>query len=75
MKRIVSTVLVVGLLALPGVPALAPVASAEHVTEQALMEQLTKIKAMVGDLEMKMTTKKMLMMDPKGTDKTMDMLM
>ncbi len=79
MKRIVSTVRVVGLLALAGILAVAPVpvgsvAYAEHVTEQVLMDQLTKIKTMVSEMEMKMKTKQM-MMDPKGMDKTMDMLM
>jgi len=79
MKRIVSTVLVVSLLALGSVLAVAPapggsVAYAEHVTEQVLMDQLTKIKTMVSEMEMKMKTKQM-MMDPKGMDKTMDMLM
>lgn len=73
MKWIVSTVLVVSLLVLPGVLAPAPVAYAEHVTEQTIMDQLGKIKAMVTDIEMKMKTKTM-MMDPKGRDKTMDML-
>ena len=79
MKRIVSTVLVVSLLALGSVlaVALAPggsVAYADHVSEQALMDQLTKIKRMVSDTEMKMKTKKM-MMEPMGMHKTMDMLM
>jgi len=79
MKRIVSTVRVVGLLALAGILAVAPVpvgsvAYAEHATEQVLMDQLTKIKTMVSEMEMKMKTKQM-MMDPKGMDKTMDMLM
>ena len=79
MKRIVSTVLVASLLALASILAVAPVpvgsvAYAEHVTEQVLMDQLTKIKRMVSDIEMKMKTGKM-MMEPMGTHKTMDMLM
>lgn len=79
MKRIVSIVLMVGLLALPGVLAVGPalggsVAYADHVTEQVLMDQLTKIKTMVSDIEMKMKAKKM-MMEPMGMHKTMDMLM
>lgn len=79
MKRIVSTVLVVSLLALGSVLAVAPalggsVAYADHVTEQVLMEQLTKIKTMVSDIEMKMKTKKM-MMSHKGMDQSMEMLM
>ena len=78
MKQIVSTVLVVSFLALVGVFALAPVplgsvASAE-VTEKELMDQLTKIKKMVSDMEMKMKSKKM-MMDSMGKEKTMKMLM
>lgn len=74
MKRIVSTILVVSLLALPGVLALAPVAYAEHVTEQVLTEQLGKIKAMIAEMETKMKTKKM-MMSHKGMDQSMEMLM
>ena len=79
MKRIVSTVLVVSLLALGSVLAVGPtplgsVAYAEHVTEQVLMEQLGKIKTMVSDIEMKMKTKKM-MMSHKGMDQSMEMLM
>lgn len=79
MKRFVSTVRVVGLLALAGILAVAPVpvgsvAYAENVTEQVLMDQLGKIKTIVSEMEMKMKTKQM-MMDPKGMDKTMDMLM
>ena len=79
MKRIVSTVLVASLLALGSVLAVAPVpggsvAYADHYSEQVLMDQLTKIKTMVSEMEMKMKTKQM-MMDPKGMDKTMDMLM
>ncbi|MBI3007183.1 MAG: hypothetical protein HYY53_02600 [candidate division NC10 bacterium] len=78
MKRIVSTVLMASLLALPGVLAVGPalggsVAYADHVTEQVLMDQLTKIKTMASDIEMKMKTKKM--MEPMGMHKTMDMLM
>lgn len=79
MKRILSTIRVVSLLALGSILAVAPVpvgsvVYAEHVTEQVLMDQLTKIKTMVSEMEMKMKTKQM-MMDPKGMDKTMDMLM
>lgn len=73
MKRILASVLVVTFLALGPIP-VGSVAYAEHVTEQVLMDQLTKIKAMVAEMEMKMMSKKM-MMDPKGMDKTMDMLM
>ncbi|MGH7378286.1 MAG: hypothetical protein ACREKK_12810, partial [Candidatus Methylomirabilales bacterium] len=74
MKRIVSTVLMASLLALPGVLAAGPapwgsVAYADHVTEQVLMDQLTKIKRTVSDIEMKMKTKKM-MMEPTGMHKT-----
>jgi len=79
MKRIVSTVLVASLVALGSVLAMGPapvgsVAYAEHVTEQVLMDQLTKIKTMVSDIEMKMKTKKM-MMSHKGMDQSMEMLM
>ncbi len=79
MKRIVSTVRVVGLLALASILAVAPVpvgsvAYAEHVTEQVLMEQLGKAKAMIAEMEMKMKTKKM-MMSHKGMDQSMEMLM
>lgn len=79
MKRIVSTVLVASLLALGSVLAVGPapwgsVAYADHYSEKVLMDQLTKIKTMVSDVEMKMKTKKM-MMEPMGMDKTMDMLM
>ena len=78
MKRIVSTVLVVSLLALGSVlaVALAPggsVAYADHYSEQVLMDQLSKIKTMVSDIEMKMKTKKM--MEPMGMHKTMEKLM
>jgi hypothetical protein len=79
MKRIVSTVLVASLLALGSVLAVGPapvgsVAYAEHVTEQVLMDQLGKVKAMIADIEMKMKTKKM-MMSHKGMDQSMEMLM
>ena len=79
MKRIVSTVRVVGLLALASILVVAPVpvasvAYAEHVTEQVLMDQLGKVKAMIAEMEMKMKTKKM-MMSHKGMDQSMDMLM
>ena len=73
MKRFVSTILVVSLLAMPGVLGLAPVAYAEHVTEQVLTEQLGKIKAMIAEMEMKIKTKKM--MSHKGMDQSMEMLM
>lgn len=78
MTRILATVLAVSLLALSGVLAVAPalpgsVASAE-VSDQELMDQLTKIHKMVTDLEMKMKGKKM-MMDAMGKEKTMKMLM
>lgn len=71
MKRFVSTILVVSLLALAP---LGPVAYAEHITEQVLMDQLGKIKAMISEMETKMKTKQM-MMSHKAMDQTMDMLM
>ncbi len=78
MKRIVSTALLVSLLALVSVFAVAPaplgsVAYAE-VSDTALMDQLTKIKEMAADIEMKMKAKKM-MMDAMGKEKTMERLM
>ena len=78
MKQIISTVLVVSLLTLVGVFALAPVplgsVAYAEVTEKELMDQLTKIKKMVSDMEMKMKSQKM-MMDSMGKEKTMKMLM
>ncbi len=78
MKRIVSTVLVVGLLGLAGVLAVPPVPTGSvayaEVSEKEIMDQLTKIHKMVTELEMKMKSKKM-MMDAMGKEKTMKMLM
>lgn len=78
MKRIVSTVLVVSFLTLAGIFAVAPVpfgsvAYAAEVTDKQLMDQLSKIKKMVSEIEMKMKSKKM-MMDAMGMEKTMKML-
>lgn len=78
MKRIVSTVLVVGLLGLAGVLAVPPVPTGSvayaEVSEKEIMDQLTKIQKMVSDMEMMMKSKKM-MMDAMGKEKTMKMLM
>lgn len=81
MKWIISTVLVVSLLTLPDVFAVVPVpsgpgasAAEKETSDKEIMDQLTKIKKMVSDIEMKMKSKKM-MMDAMGKEKTMKMLM
>ncbi|MBI3330196.1 MAG: hypothetical protein HYZ81_26245 [Nitrospinae bacterium] len=78
MKRIVSTVLVVTFLSLAGVFSVAPVplesVAYAQASDKAIMDQLTKIKAMVADVEMKVQSKKMAM-DAMGMEKTMKMLM
>ncbi|MBI4610475.1 MAG: hypothetical protein HY726_15870 [Candidatus Rokubacteria bacterium] len=77
MKRTVSSILMVGVLGLAvlfaGTPV--PVGSPAYaeVTEKQLMDQLSKIKKIVSDIETKMKSKKM-MMDAMGMDKTMKML-
>ena len=86
MKQIVSTTLVVSLLTLAGVFAVVPVPSGsvasaadketsdKETSDKEIMDQLTKIKKMVSDIEMKVKSKKM-MMDAMGKEKTMKMLM
>jgi len=78
MKRIVSTALVVSFLALAGALSVVPVrldsVAYAEVSDKAIMDQLTKIKMMVADLEMKVQSKKMAM-DAMGKEKTMKMLM
>lgn len=78
MKRTVSMILMVSVLGLAVVFAVPPVpvgspAYAAEVTEKQLMDQLSKIKKMVSDIETKMKSKKM-MMDAMAMDKTMKML-
>jgi hypothetical protein len=77
MKRIVASIVAVSVLTLAGVlvePSLPSGAvMAAEVSEQEVMNELTKVKKMVADLEAKMKSKKM-MMDAMGRDKTMKML-
>ena len=77
MKRILSSILVVAVLALAGAPAVAPtlsrsVAFAEP-SDQDLMGQLAKVKKMVGDIDKMMKPGKMKM-DAAGRDSMMKML-
>ena len=77
MKRIVVSIVVVSFLALAGVLIEPPLPSgsvaAAEVSEKQVMDELTKVKKMVTDMEMKMKSKKM-MMDSMGREKTMKML-
>ena len=77
MKRIVASIVAVSFLALAGVLIEPPLPSssvaAAEVSEKEVMDELTKVKKMVTDMEMKMKSKKM-MMDTMGREKTMKML-
>lgn len=78
MKRIVSIVVVLTLMTLASTVAVVPVrvdsVAYAEVSDRQLMDQLTKIKKMTADIEMKMQGKKM-MMDAMGRERTMKMLM
>jgi hypothetical protein len=77
MKRIVASIVVVSFLTLAGVLVVPPLPSgsvaAAEMSEKEVMDELTKVKKMVADMEMKMKSKKM-MMDAMGREKTMKML-
>lgn len=76
MKRIVSTVMVVSVLALAGIPAAAPLldgsAAYAETTEKQITDEIGKIKKMVADLEKQISSSRP--MTTAGKDKTVEML-
>ena len=77
MKRILSAILVVAVLAVAGVPAVAPTLSGSVVfaepSDKDLMTQMAKVNKMVGDIEKMMKPGKMKM-DAAGRESMMKML-
>lgn len=77
MKRVVVTALVLSILVLPGVFSTTPVLSGSvayaQVADPAILEQLTKIRMMVADLEMKVHSREMVM-SATARERAMQML-
>jgi hypothetical protein len=76
MRRIASIVVIVGLLALVGIPAAGPFpdgsAASAQVSDRQIQDEISKIKKMVTDLEKQIaSTRKMTAV---GMEKTMKML-
>jgi hypothetical protein len=75
MKRTVSTVIVVSFLALAGAPATAPFLDGPayaQTGDKQIMDEISKIKKMVADLEKQITSSRST--TAAGKDKTMKML-
>ncbi|OLC38742.1 MAG: hypothetical protein AUH81_03430 [Candidatus Rokubacteria bacterium 13_1_40CM_4_69_5] len=76
MRRIVSTIMIVSFLALAGIPAPAPFlegsAAYAQASDKQIMDELSKIKKMVADLEKQISSSRK--MTPAGKEKTMKML-